>query len=1012
MPDQAAIAWQKFLWHMNVPNKEFDPGAAWGVYDILREHGKCDSLQLEELLSFAHKVATSAEDLFDRTDTLDHLHMWSQRMQELLDDIDHKIIPASIEDHRRRCLLARAIAMAGDIDQATPLASQLADTTAYKDMSDVLVVYETIIKSLWRHHDAARVLDFLVLEWNFLGSHLKRRFAKAHVKATSRQSHLFRKTAHDILGTIANPGVIMAERQHWDQGRRLCTGELLIEVLCIKSFPEDALIVLEEMERQLLIVPANVKLSLVRALVRADSFELANSLFGSVITKNSKVPAALRFKYHVSTGLYLFAHQGDVIRAQEYWDQLQENDWVSSADIAMLLQVHAVHGDTSEVVRLFHEFFSSPTDDVQPTFLSTIVHYTIVIFAHAQRCDFEGMNAWLEAMSKAGIVPDEYVYTVILKSLAQRGEVDSVAALLDQMRKAGMQPSVIPYTTAITLLAQRKDPVAAESLYKRALQEGVVPDRRMITSLMNAHVEAASWKGVIRAFDYLKSAPARHLRLSIEVYNTLLKAYVLIGAPFHVVSNLFDKLREANVKPDGHTFALLIQSACDAGRMDVASELFLEMEKLAKNWESCLHVDAYILTIIMSGFLRVGDKIRAKAVYDEMRTRNIQPTSVTFSAILKAYANEKTEASLLVAENFLKSLMEPEPSERLWIKPTGGNRSALEHVYTPLMNVYARQDKPEDVERLLQSMLDAGGEATLEVLTILLYSYHRAGNVDAVLQVWPQIFQLGLRHSCTDSLLDEQNRFVDGKLGSEGKARHQTNILCVPLSIYIEALSQSGMHLEIAAVWKKMQTNGFAFDSHNWNHLAVALVRAGELERAFEVLERVILPYQWRSERILTERNERPDTPLTFDNSINIPEEDSHEEPAFEGPSHTASRRAAAVQLSTKKARMGLLASDEGHQDDFAYLLHMLYQKSPSWGIWRPHDITLSVLAGVLMRLQAGMPARPVRSGYDVGLGDEDEAEHQARVDLAASILGRIYTNSPHAVHAVQQHKRKRQWRG
>lgn len=1011
MPDPAAIAWHKFFLHMNVPVNEFDAEETWSMYDALREHGKRDSLSLEELLSFADKLVMSAEGLFDRADTLDDLHKWGQRIQELMADTKPQIIPASIEDHRWQCLLIRAIAMAGDIDQATALARQLWHITAYKDKSDVLAGYETIIKSLWRHHGAARVLDFLVLEWSFLGSHLNRRSARAHVKTTARHSHLFRHTAHEILATIMNPGVILAERQDLDQDRRLRTGELLIEALCIKNFPEDAVAVLEEMERQLLDVQPSLKLSLVRALVRADAFELANSLFGTIVTKSQKVPNTLKFKFHVSTGLYLFAHQGDVKRTQQYWNQLQENGWVSTADIAMLLQANAVHGNTREVVRLFHEFFPPPTDNFHPPYLATIVHYTVVIYAHARRCDFEGMNAWLETMSKAGITPDEYVYNVILKSFAQRGEVDSVAALLDQMRSAGMQPSAVSYTTAITLLAQRRDPVAAESLYKRALREGVVPDRRMVTSLMNAHVEAASWHGVIRAFDYLKSTPTRHLRLSIEVYNTLFKAYVLIGAPFHVVSNLFDKLKETNVRPNGHTFALLIQSACDAGRMDVASDIFLEMDKLGKNWESCLHIDVYILTIIMSGFLRIGDKIRAKAVYDEMRTRDIQPTSITFGAILKAYGNENTEASLLVAENFLKSLMETEAKERPWIKPTGGRRSALEHVYSPLINVYARRDKPEDVERLFQSMLDAGGEATLEVLTILLYAYHRAGNVDAVLQVWPQVFQLGLRHARVDSLLDAQNKFVDGELESESKTARQTNILCVPLSIYIDALSQAGMHSEIATVWKKMQMNGFAFDSHNWNHLAIALVRAGEAERAFEVLEKVILPYQSRSEHILTERDEQPETPLTFDLSIDIPEGDSHVEPAFEGPSHTANRRSAAVKLSTRKSRMGLLVSDEEHKDDFAHLLHMLYQKSPSWGIWRPHEMTLSVLARVLMRLQSGMPAQPVGPGQETWLGDEDETKRQARVEIAASILGRIYANSPHAVHAVQQHERKRRRR-
>jgi len=518
---------------------------------------------------------------------------------------------------------------------------------------------------------------------------------------------------------------------------------------------------------------------------------------------------------------------------------------------------------------------------------------------------------------------------------------------------------------------------------------------------MNAHVEAASWQGVIRAFDYLKSSPARHVFLSIEVFNTLLKAYVLIGAPFHIVSNLFDKLEDAKVRPNVFTFALLVQSACDAGMMDIATDIFQEMDRLAKHWESHLHIDAYVLTNIMAGFLRKGDKIRAKAVYDEMRTRKIQPTSATFGAILKAYANENTEASLQIAEDFLKSLMDAE--ERPWIKTKKGRSSALDDVYRPLMDAYAKHRRPEDVERHFRAMLDAGAEPTLGILTTLLHAYCRTRNIAAVLQVWPQIFQLGLRYSRTSSLFDGQNKTSGEDDESESQTQRQANVLCVPLSIYMDALSAAGMHLEIAAVWKKVKFHGFAFDSHNWNHLVIALVRAGEPERAFEVIEKVILPYRRRSQDILRERDRMPETPLTFEN---LAEGETDQESAFEGPSHSSERRATAVKMATPQTNFFKLDSDKGHADDFAHPLHILHQISPSWSMWRPHNITLSLLGRVLASLESGIPIQPVKPGQGTQPVDSAE-ERRAKVDLAADILGRIHTNFPNAVRTVQEHERR-----
>jgi len=985
---------------MNLEADAFDADAAWHTYEALG--GARDSLKPKEILLFVERMATYAERLYERTDALYDLHAWGRRIQPLLDNVGSQITPLSDLDHQQRCLQIRVMALAGDTEKATSAASELQSSLDHENTIGVLLAYESIVRSIWRHHDASRVLDFLSLQWQSLGSHLIRRSARGHIGGVARQSHRLRQTVHDILETIAEPAIALAERRHWSEDRRIWTGELLIEVLCVKLLPEDGLAVLEEMERQFLTVPFGLKLTLVRALVRADAFVLANSLFRSLPNKTNKTS---NFKYYTSTGLYLFAHQGDVARVQEKWDQLEENGWVSSADVAMLLQVYAVHGNTDEVVRVFNELFAAPSSDITMSYTPTRIHYTIVIFAYAQRGDFDGMNVWLEKMSQAGITPDEYVYSVVLKSFAMRGEVDSLAGVLDQMRSAGVQLSVVPYTTAITLLAHRKDPVAAEALFKRALEEGVVPDRRLVTSLMNAHVEAGSWQGVIRAFDYLKSSPARHMRLSIQVYNTLLKAYVLIGAPFHIVSNLFSKLEDASVRPDSYTFALLIQSACDAGRMDVASEIFQEMDKLAKHWESNLHINIYVLTILMAGFLRKGDKVRAKSVYDEMRSRNIQPTSVTFGAILKAYGNENTEECLQIAEDFLGTLMGSE--QRPWAKPTGGRSLALEHIYRPLMNVYARHERPEDVERHFQGMLDAGGEATLGILTALLFAYCRTGKIAAVLQVWPQIFQLGLRYSRTSSLFRSQNKTHDQDDQSDLPTERQANILCVPLSIYMDALSAAGMHLEIATVWKKVKMHGFAFDSHNWNHLAIALVRAGEPERAFEVLDKVILPYQKRSQHILTERNQQPENPLTFETSD---EGETDPEPAFEGPSHHRERRTAAVKIATARSKIGKLASDESHEDDFAHPLHILNQISPSWSIWRPHGVTLSLLGRVLASLESGIPVQPVRPDQERQLVDQAEEWEQRRikVNLAADILGRIHTNFPHAVRVVQEHEHAR----
>ncbi|KIJ20386.1 hypothetical protein PAXINDRAFT_127154 [Paxillus involutus ATCC 200175] len=965
-----------------------DPEQAWHAYTVsLKDNHNQPVLTPAERLIFAERLLDTLK-LADDTLPADSglLHTWGTRLNSVLRDLASSFPDDSPEFIPRLCLSAQVHALLGDLVQGTQVAHEIQENALNDSEKGALLdVYRNLLVLTRRHRGSTHVLDLIIREWNFLGPHCGNRSTSKR-GAMSKQSTSFREAAYKILAEISNGAGLLLSRSKMDKDDRLHMGEVLLQAYCAEELHHSAHAVLLEMRTQRLPVEALLQLKLVRAFAKVDLFAIANETFLSLT--HWTTPR----KYN-STGLYLYARQGDVARAEQFYKMLNTNDWSTPVDQCMLMHAYAVAGRAETVVELFHEFFPEDSANLPRNKPPGLLHYTTVIFAHAERSDFDGLNFWLEAMLDAGHSPDAYVYNIILQSFASRGEVGSVAAILEQMRAAQIMPTHVHYTSVITLLAQRKDPVAAETIYKRALREGITPDRRMITSLMNAHVEAGSWAGVVRVFDYLKESGDLRLTLSIEVYNTLLKAYVLIGAPFRVVSTIFRKLQRVGVRPDGHTYALVIQSACDAGLMNVAEDVFAEMEDRAKEWEPFYRLDAFVLTIIMAGHLRLGHKAHAKTCYDDMQRRGIQPSSITFKQILQAYGNEGTEESLQIAESFLKSIMDTDPRHRSWM--TSQSRAfALENLHSPLMLVYSRQQKPEDVERLFEAMLEAGGEPSIQSLTILLDVYRRTGNVEAAHRVWPQISQLALRLSRVDEL------FAGDRSSATDSLQRQSNLLCVPLSIYIDALSAAGEHYVISEVWTKAKSQGFSFDSHNWNHLAVALVRAGELDRAFEVLERVLIPFQRQSQVISGTRDQSPGSPLTFD-----PIPPDAEDPASEAPMHRKERRALAVKIATKKS--GSLLDMEEDSTDFAHPLHILHQVIPSWSMWRPHAVTLEVLSRVLRHLQGGRIVQAVTADGAPPTEPQYYNDQQSRAKIASDTLRRLYHKYPEAVRAVILHERQ-----
>ena len=212
---------------------------------------------------------------------------------------------------------------------------------------------------------------------------------------------------------------------------------------------------------------------------------------------------------------------------------------------------------------------------------------------------------------------------------------------------------LLPIPSFFRVFADRKDPDGAESLYKKlACQEGIIPDTRMTGNLMIAFANSGSLGGATRVFDYLNSLPRNRRYLPSKVYQLIIRAHVAMGAPFPVVSRLFFGFKKMHPVPNINSYALLVLSACDAGQLNKATDIYYEMVKFISP------LSAYIPTMIMSAFLRQGNRVKAKEIYDGMIERGIQPTNDTYREIIRSYRKEGSPESLRIADEFINRLPE------------------------------------------------------------------------------------------------------------------------------------------------------------------------------------------------------------------------------------------------------------------------------------------------------------------------------------------------------------------
>ncbi|KAF8592709.1 hypothetical protein K439DRAFT_1504725 [Ramaria rubella] len=983
-------------------------------------------LRDDELLAYARAIVEHSRAKPGDTDI--HNAVESARV---LDQVTDKLTRRSYarrgrgaEHARVPAFLWHSLTLKG---QLSTVVDMLAKDVGGQWYPDFLRAVTQLFLAGLRLHTLEVAFGYLVTLWHVVVRHLDVGNARFKGKMAQESAEL-RQVVFTTFAAIDDPIAWVTNVPKTPEASNVAT--LIFFMLFNEQRDYDqAWRVFDDLQVQRLSVSYDAHLYLLKMLISGHAFDFANRVYHSIDVNfpQRAQTLELRSKDELHLGLNLSSLQGDYEHAEECFAAIKSRGLLTGGVRRRLLHAHAVGGDTERVHELFYQFFPA-NQAIPPSSKPTARDYREVIYAHVRAGDLQGINHWLDEMAQGNIPPDASIYNMILLAFAKSSDLESASAVLARMTENGVKPDRTSYTTVLSIMADRKDPVSAEQLYQRALDEGIVPDDVMTMSLMDAHVEAGSWRGVIRAFDYLQKSKKRSDRHTVHLYNTLLKAYVLIGAPFTVVSSVFRRFEGLKLTPTIHTYSLLIQSACDSGRMDVARNLFQRLDAMPLHGKAKTHIDAYVMTILMAGFLRNGEKEMARSVYDDMIDRGLQPRAVTFGVIIQFYANERSEEGLRIAEDFMQSLLAAEGSQRAWLGSAPGGRSkALEAVFGPLMSIYGRQLDAAAVETQFDKMIANGGQPTLVALTMLMDAYRRVDNLAGVQEIWKEIVQVAQRISQSD-LFERLPSPTRPPSKPVDVPHRQANILCLPLSVYIDALSAAGHHVEIATTWRQVKDWGFSFDAHNWNHLAVALVRAGEVERAFELVERVLVPYQRQAHVSVRTRRKDPKSPLTFvgsdagapppdparsdggegEQAADGAEDAEEEDSSPRAPTRPPNRRMEAVDTSTKQQHW-LSSLDDDAEADVAQPLHELQQMSVAWHAWRTHGATLRALGGALGRLGSGRRVRPVGGGV---LQDEDprrmsageaEAFYAREREEAEEILARVHGRYPNAVRLVER---------
>lgn len=211
----------------------------------------------------------------------------------------------------------------------------------------------------------------------------------------------------------------------------------MIDAFCRAAEPDEALVVMKEMNQNGCRPPTTTCNSIISALGKSNKLQVAYELFKEMKEKGPP-PDTVTYNCLI-TGL---AKAGKVGLAEDLFDEMERSGC-----------------------------------------LPNVVSYNSLMHSFGRMGDVDSACRLLQLMQDKGITPDVITYNSVIQCFGRAGKADTALAIFKEMREKGCSPSFLTYNNVLQSLAKAGMVDSVLSLYKQMKEQGFVPDARTFRTL-------------------------------------------------------------------------------------------------------------------------------------------------------------------------------------------------------------------------------------------------------------------------------------------------------------------------------------------------------------------------------------------------------------------------------------------------------------------------------------------------------------------------------------------------
>lgn len=252
------------------------------------------------------------------------------------------------------------------------------------------------------------------------------------------------------------------------------------------------------------------------------------------------------------------------------------------------------------------------------------ITYAIMIKGYGQVYDLDKAFGLFEEMKSNNCPPNEIIYGCLLNACVRCSNVKKVTEVYQEMKDQKLDMNIILYTTLIKAYTKVKNLILAHDVYNQMLSdEKVLPNIVIHNAMLDCCVECNDIKKMDEIYQSIKDKASED--------------------------------DENNPQPDLITYSTVIKGYARAKNMAKVFDIYQFL-----NANSTFQLDEVIYNSILDGCAKTQNLEKALIIYGDMEKNQIKKSNVTYSILIKLYANNKMQdQALQVLDEMLKNNVKP-----------------------------------------------------------------------------------------------------------------------------------------------------------------------------------------------------------------------------------------------------------------------------------------------------------------------------------------------------------------